>query len=141
MGQYEREANANTLKGFITMGLRPGYRAGAAVLAPQDALGLLSDVNAEMSGSDMTPIPCKCTEGTLVMWSGGQEYREPVVTMEFSWSPRQEPMAPDAFERTLFEYADRLGGRLGQERVYVEFGGRTTVLRRRAPNDSRPGAT
>lgn len=130
MTQYVKEAVAISLKGSITCGSRCGYE-GNKGLTLEETINILERVNREIADAGSQSIPCIVREGVLVGRTDTQNYREIVYTMEFSWSPRAKPMKRDTFYEKLLEYADKLGQAMEQERIYVEFDGKTEVLKKR----------
>jgi hypothetical protein len=129
MRNYDLEASGSSIKGAITCGSEEGYDGGRKFGLAQ-ALGFLDEVNEELSTEGFSPIPCILTEGTLVGRSDSGLYRETVYTLSFSWSPRVPAPDRETFRNTLMEYADRIGSRMGQVRMYVEFEGETSVLKK-----------
>ena len=127
MDHYNRESFGPSLKGTIICGSTSGYEGGQGFDLEQ-TLALFDNVNREIIDNDLAPIPCIVNEGTLIGRTDLGLYREEVYTFAFSWSPRVPAPGKDVFHQTLMEYADRLGNKMVQTRMYVEFDGNTTVL-------------
>src|SRR3989344_3329689 len=129
MAQYNREAIASSLTGSITCGSRCGYE-GSKEFTLEETLDILDGINRNIGDTGLQPIPYIVREGVLVGRASTDIYREKVFTMDFSWSPRAPEMERNTFYETLIEYANILGTRMEQERVYVEFDGKTEVLKK-----------
>ena len=127
MNYYDLESSGSSLKGTIICGSTPGYEGGQSFDLEQ-TLALFDDVNREIVDGGLAPIPCVVTEGTLIGRTDSELYREGVYTFAFSWSSRVPAPSKDIFHQTLIQYADRLGNKMGQTRMYVEFEGNTAVL-------------
>ncbi len=125
MTDYEVEATRDTLKGIVTCGARAGYQRTKQYQL-DDVVDLLAHLHEEINPS----IPCIIREGRLVGRVDTSEYVERVYSFEFFWSPRQDPIGKEVFQSTLLHYAQRLGEGMRQERVYIEYEGKTTVLKR-----------
>ncbi len=129
--KYNLEARAKTLKGTVTVGSREGYSGKEFEI---DRVELeLDNINVKLSGRGLRTIPCIITNGKLIGRSSGgsAKYAERVYRLEFSWSPRSPKMGKKEFNSILMDYATGLGCRLKQERVYIEFDGKTSVLKAR----------
>ncbi|MBI2102239.1 hypothetical protein HYT55_00225 [Candidatus Woesearchaeota archaeon] len=126
---YQREARGATLKGIITCGARVGYEDGRE-FDLEETISVLNEINRERSESGAMTLPCIIKEGTLIGRSADSDYREQIYQLEFSWSPRYKEIPRDTFREALLAYADELGQRMEQQRMYVEFDGETTVLKR-----------
>lgn len=87
----------------------------------------LDAINAEFIEEKKRTLGCIVSEGVLVGRTGDAGYRERVYRCEFATSPRAEPVNEPAFHGLLVQYAHRLGTRLEQERVYLEYKGMTYV--------------
>ena len=72
---------------------------------------------------------CIITEGTLIGRTTKSEYREGVYYLDFTWSPRVEPIGDVEFFELVAAYTFELGASLGQERMYVQYQGNTTVYK------------
>jgi hypothetical protein len=127
---YRLEAMAETLKGIVTCGSREGY-TGRSFGLPRVEKSL-DETNVEVARRGLTPLPCIITSGKLVGRSedGGARYTEGVYRLEFALSPRSKKMSKREFQSVLIAYAEGIGSKLKQERVYVEFGGKTSVIRK-----------
>ncbi len=125
---YHQEARGPTLKGIITCGARAGYDGGQEFNLEQ-TIGFLNDINGERSGRREITIPCIVKEGTLIGRWSDSDYRERVYQLEFSWSPRYTAIPKETFRDALLSYADELGQRMEQQRMYVEFEDETFVLK------------
>ena len=128
MIRYSVEATTKSLMGSVTCGSRCGYD-GEKEFTLGETLDIIDAINRAIGGAGLQPIPCVVHEGVLVGRAGGDGCREKVFTMDFKWSPRSAAMESDVFHKTLMEYATRLGERMKQERVYVEFDDKTEVLK------------
>ncbi|MDP3882218.1 MAG: hypothetical protein Q8Q31_05065 [Nanoarchaeota archaeon] len=132
MENYNIEASGVALKGIITCGSLEGYESTGASFTLENLLGFLDETNKEILEEGLKPIPCIIYQGTLVGRSNSGQYREEVYTLDFSWSPRVGAPLKEVFLKTLMEYADRLGKKMKQTRIYVEFEGKTTVLKKKS---------
>ena len=130
MNHYDLEHSGPSLKGTIICGSTPGYEGGQSINL-EETLALFDGVNQEIVEEGLAPIPCIVTEGTLIGRSDSGLYREGVYTFNFSWSPRVPAPSGDVFQQTLMEYADRLGNKMNQTRMYVEFEGETLVIKKK----------
>jgi len=126
---YNQEARSLSLKGVITCGSKAGYDNGQEFSLEQ-TIGFLNGINEERSERKEITIPCIVREGTLVGRSTDSDYRERVYQLEFSWSPRSKAIPPETFRDALLSYADELGQRMGQQRMYVEFENETYVIKK-----------
>ncbi|MEI6731655.1 MAG: hypothetical protein WCK90_03155 [archaeon] len=124
---YEQEAVAETLNSRVTIGAREGYD-GQKEYSLEEVLEKVESINGELTG-DLKPLNCIVSEGHLVGRSGDSTYREKVYCLDFKWSPRSETMGEANFLRMTKEYAFRMGKKMNQERVYIDFKGRTYVLK------------
>ncbi len=131
MDHYTIESSGKSLKGTVICGSTPGYEGGKS-LSLEETLALFDDVNEEIVNGGLAPIPCIVTEGTLIGRSDSGLYHEAVYSFNFSWSPRVPSPGEDVFHQTLMQYADRLGNKMEQTRVYVEFEGNTDVLKKKS---------
>jgi len=52
-----------------------------------------------------------------------------VYSFNFARSPRLPEISDEVFEKSIYGYAFRLGEKMGQEKVYLDYKGRTTVFR------------
>ncbi len=129
MADYNREAMAETLKGLVTCGARCGYD-GSKEFTLEEIIDVLDDVNREIVDAGLQSIPCILREGVLIGRTSTENYHEKVYSMEFSWSPRAKLLERTTFYNTLIEYANRIGQKMKQERVYLEFDGQTEVLKK-----------
>ena len=127
MDQYLEEAARNTLKGVVTCGARAGYE-GSKLFSLEDVIDFVASAHEQIP----TSIPCIIREGTLVGRTDTTQYREKTYTFEFSWSPRRVPPENEVFYAVLLKYAHLLGISMQQERVYVEFEGKTRILKKKA---------
>ena len=127
MNKYIEEAAENTLKGIVTCGARAGYE-GNKQFSLDDVIDFVARAHEQVP----TPIPCIIREGTLMRRTDTTEYKEKIYTLEFLWSPRKAPLENDVFYARLLHYAQMLGTQMQQERVYVEFEGKTIVLKKTA---------
>ncbi len=125
---YHQEARGPTLNGIITCGSQAGYESGQEFSLEQ-TIGFLNEINGKRSERRETTIPCIVKEGTLIGRSGDSDYRERVYQLEFSWSPRYTAIPKETFRDALLSYADELGQRMKQQRMYVEFEDETFVLK------------
>lgn len=125
---YKQEARGATLKGIITCGAQAGYESGKEFSLEQ-TIGFINDINEDRNGRKEITLPCIVKEGTLIGRSGDSDYRERVYQLEFSWSPRYSAIPSETFRDALLSYADELGQRMEQQRMYVEFENETYVLK------------
>ena len=130
MEHYDVEACATTLKGTVTCGSSCGY-GGGKEFTLEETLDILDGVNKEIVDDGFSPIPCILREGVLAGRASSESYREKVFSMNFSWSPRVAPMDKTIFYETLLKYANVLGQKMGQERMYLEFDNQTEVLKKK----------
>jgi len=128
---YQIEAKKNSLKGTITCGSRVGYNTGAKEFSLEETLTILDETNKQVTTQGLRALPCIVTEGTLVGRSESGNYHERVYILNFSQSPRTEPIADSKFHESLLAYAQGMGKTMGQERVYIDFNGQTEVLVKR----------
>ncbi len=126
---YNQEARGASLKGIITCGAQAGYDSEKE-FSLEKTIKFLTEINQKRGERKDITIPCIVKEGTLIGRSGGSVYRERVYQLEFSWSPRNSTIPPETFRDALFSYADELGQRMEQQRMYVEFDGGTYVLKK-----------
>ena len=95
-----------------------------------DLLITLEGINEERVRVGQRTIACIVTEGTLLGRATESAYREEVYNLDFTWSARLEQISPDTFYNDVCEYAEAVGVQLEQERMYVQFQGRTSVYKR-----------
>ena len=124
MNNYSLETKGKTLKGIIICGAREGY-TGTKENSLDEVLDALDDINQARKKNEL-PIPsCMVSEAILIGRSQEEKYREKVYKFEFSWSPRAKPTTETIFHEALVQYVNALGSKLKQERVYLEFDGKT----------------
>ena len=126
---YEREAIAPSLKGIITCGSASGYENSENV-SLEKLLFHIKEINEEFVAERKNIIPCIVRKGNLIGRASDSSYKETIYTIEFSYSPRLMQIQRDTFYETLIEYANRIGNRMQQERIYLEFDCKTEVLKR-----------
>jgi hypothetical protein len=131
---YELEANRIALKGTVILGSKMGY-TGKGVFVVEDIARVLDEVNVYRVAMGKTAVPCLISEAELVGRTGDAKYQEKVFRLEFSISPRSPPMAQAKFYCALSEYANALGVKLKQTRVYLEFDYDVTVLKAKIRKD------
>ncbi len=124
-----QEAAGPSLKGRVICGSEVGY-AGGRRFSLEEVITHLSEISGELALAGYPAIPFIITEGALFGRSESGSYQESVYTLNFSWSPRIPSPTPEEFSTALQAYAANLGSRLSQERVYVEFDGTTTILKK-----------
>lgn len=125
---YELEASRSVIKGTVILGSKVGY-IGKGVFVLTDIAKVLDEVNIYRAATGKTAIPCLISEAELVGRTGDAKYQETVFRLEFSISPRWPAMGQAKFYSALSEYANALGVKLKQTRVYIEFGDEVTVLK------------
>jgi len=116
------------MRGTLTLGSMVGY-SGKKVFTIKDIAKAIDEVNVCRTAKSQETIPCMVSESLLIGRTGDAKYEETVFNLEFSISPRRPSMGKAKFYQVLLEYADSLGARLEQTRVYVEFKDETTVLK------------
>lgn len=131
MEEYEIEASEVALSGRIVCGSTEGYDSTGGKDSLEQTLGFLDEINRDMCDRSLSPIPCIVSQGVLIGRATSGQYREDVYTLDFSWSPRSKPMDKNVFLDTLVQYAVGLGQKMKQTRMYLEFEGKTTVLKRK----------
>lgn len=129
MDNYNLEKSSRSLTGKIICGSRCGYDSDKE-FGLEETLALIEETNKEISDEGLTTIPCIVQEGTLIGRASTENYREQVYTLNFSHSPRLNPIKSDTFYNTLLLYADKLGNKMQQTRMYIEFNGNTTILKK-----------
>lgn len=129
MKNYRLETKGISLKGIITCGARAGY-SGEKEFSLEEALVFLEDINKARDAHGQVIPSCMIIESTLLGRAGNHEYREQVYKVELSWSPRSGQLGSDEFCEILFQYADQLGLKAQQERMYIEFEETTYVFKR-----------
>ena len=129
MANYEVEAQGNIQNCVITCGARVGYE-GDREVSLDEVIVILGAAHKEVAADNiLIPIPCIVREGTLVGRSEGMDYTEKVYSFNFARSPRLPEISDEVFEKSIYGYAFRLGEKMGQEKVYLDYKGRTTVFR------------
>ena len=128
MEKYRLEASSKSLKGRVICGAGSGYTA-SNVFSLEQVLDFLDEINLDFEERKIKTIPCFVKEGVIVGRASTSKYRAKTYDFEFSWSPRIGPIKSIDFYKSLVEYAKQLGDKLGQVRVYVEFGGKTTIFK------------
>ncbi len=129
MDNYRLEAEINTLKGTIICGSREGY-SGNIEHSLEEVLSIIDEINVGRVQRRLPISNIMINEVMLIGRSGDAKYHEKVYKIELSWSPRAEPIKVDTFREVLHQYADELGVRLKQERVYLDFDGMTYAYKR-----------
>ncbi|MBT5021412.1 hypothetical protein HOK51_09675 [Candidatus Woesearchaeota archaeon] len=130
MKHYKFEATEKNLKGTITCGSKVGYEGDSKFDLTQ-VLDILDQINKELNLEGIASIPCIVVEGELVGRSDLEKYREKIYNLNFAWCPRVPAPSTDDFYETLKQYVNRLGNKMQQERIYVEFEGDTVVYKRK----------
>jgi hypothetical protein len=125
---YSSEIKSETLKGIVTLGSREGYDCKCEISLEQ-MLRFIHEANVEVQTADLPSIPCIVREGILIGRASETNYQEKVYSLEYLWSPRSKTLPKEQFYNTLIAYADCLGKKTKQNRVYVEFEGMTEILR------------
>jgi hypothetical protein len=139
MMTYDREALSDSLKGRITCGSTKGYRFFQDI-SIEETVRIIGKIHDEITKKGLEAIPCIISEGRLVGRAETSKYFETVYHIEFSWSPRLIPIERDHFYQILVEYAQRIGDAMSQERIYLEFEGKTEVFKKRqTPLEVRAG--
>ncbi|MBI5002332.1 hypothetical protein HZC31_03035 [Candidatus Woesearchaeota archaeon] len=128
MTNYIPEAIGRTIHGIITVGSVAGYEKGR-VFSFAETQDIVDKINNGFDNSVWVQIPCMIREEHLVGRTGGSGYREKLYRMTFAWSPRANPISSNSFFESLCEYAFRLGTELSQQRVYLDFDGKTSVFK------------
>ena len=129
MKQYQLEAEQPTLTAKVLCGAKKGYE-GDVTFSKDEILSTLDGINQQRVRSGQRTIACIVTEGTLLGRATQSAYREEVYNLDFTWSARVEQIPPKEFYADVCEYVEAIGIKLGQERMYVQFQGRTSVYKR-----------
>lgn len=127
MGRYHIESEGRVLSGKIICGSLVGY-TGDKCYSLDDLVNFV-DISNVTKPENLPVIPCILYEGKLVSRSGNQTYVEKVYELNFACSPRIEQPSKESFYRSLIDYAEQIGLNMEQERIYVEFEGKTVVLK------------
>jgi hypothetical protein len=125
---YKKEAERSSINGKITLGAREGY-SGKKEYTLNEIIKIIEKIHLEIESSGMAPIPCVVQEGVLNIARKGFSYTEKTYFIFFSWSARYPKISEKKFYDTLLAYSDKLGSKTKQERVYVNFCERETVLK------------
>jgi len=125
---YFIEAERETLKGVVICGSNAGYEE-IKQFSLEKLLSSLQEANHAISALGLNTIPCIVQEAALIGRSTNTPYRESVYLLNFSWSPRMPELDKAEFYKSLLQYASLIGRKLEQERVYIEFDGKTIILR------------
>ena len=125
---YYVEAQRRTLKAVITVGSRQGYTS-IRQFSIDKVVEAVSGISKDIEAHGKRPMSAIITEGMLITRTRIGEYREKVYQVNLAWSPRNQEMLEQEFLHTASEYAQELGKRLKQERVYMDISGDTIVFR------------
>lgn len=126
---YKQEAIGKTLKATLTLGAREGYD-GQKEYTLQEVIEKVNDAHTEIQRGGISPLNCMISESHLVGRSGDSSYQEKLFLLNFAWSPRAGEPNKNKFFETIKSYAFRLGDKMKQQRVYLEFDGSTLVFKR-----------
>ena len=129
MTKYIKEATRKNLKGRLICGAGSGYKP-KKILTLQQILNFLEEINNHFESRKTKTIPCIVKEGVVIGRTSDSQYKAKIYDLEFSWSPRARPISKKEFLKILTEYAIRLQKKIGLKRVYIEFGGRTTIFKK-----------
>ncbi|MBS3083714.1 hypothetical protein J4423_02835 [Candidatus Pacearchaeota archaeon] len=129
---YQKETEAETLKGTITCGSKVGY-SGKEKFSLGQITNIVEKTHNEIASKDMKSISCIISNGKLVMNTSKGIYKEEVYLLDFLWSPLSIPIDKKTFYQTLVEYLDLIGTAMRQERMYLDFENKTYVFKRINP--------
>ncbi len=128
MKNYAMEASRNAMRGTVLLGSRIRY-SGKQVFTVKQIAKIVDDINVLRVVTSRETVPCLISESLLVGRTGDAKYQERLFKLEFSISPRWPAMTQARFYRVLSEYANALGVKLKQTRVYIEFDDNIAVLK------------
>lgn len=129
MDYYSIEKTAESLTGKITCGSKIGYCLDSREFNLGWLIQFINETNKEIIDEGSITLPCIIQEGTLIGRANTKDYCEKVYNLNFLHSPRSNPIDSETFYNTLLMYADKIGNKMQQERMYVEFDGNTTIIR------------
>lgn len=129
--EFYLEAHAPALKAIVTVGARPGYDESAVPFSLEHVANIVSASHHEIESAGKRSIPAIISQGTLVGRSTNSDYREGIYSIDFTLSPRVEPMSNDDFWEVVSTYAQIIGRELKQERVYIDYRNKTLILRKK----------